>query len=479
MATRRLWLLTLLPLLLAPRAFAQTSLERFDRQLEQIRRDTESRALVDVPPEKRALIDYGGFLSFDYFSIDDANLENHILRQYQVVGYLRVNLDAAQELYLRGRTGYNDFNDQDSFDGFGDEIIEPDLDRAFYKFDSAGWQRSRGRPVSDLAFRLEGGRDLVYWGNGLAMSQVVDGAMAGLTWGDSALDLIAGVTPTRTVDIDPSRPNFDHNTRRGFYGAMLSHQLGQHRPFLYGLLQRDYNDDDVATTGGVTTEYDYNSYYLAIGTAGAITDRLLYGVELVYEGGTNLSNSFTISGPTLVQIPQTEDQIKALAFDGRIDFLLLDRRKTRLSAELIAASGDDDRIQTSSTFGGNRPNTADRAFNAFGLLNTGLAFAPAVSNLLALRVGAVTFPLPDHGQFEKLQLGVDLFVFNKLAARAPIDEPTFDKSYLGFEPDIFFNWQVSSDVTFSLRYGIFFPGAAIVSDDKPRQFFGAGVTYAF
>src|SRR5439155_10973531 len=226
--------------------------------------------------------------SFNYYSIDEANHDNHILRQYQLVGYLRVNLDAAQELYLRGRTGYRDFNDQDSFDKFGDEIIDPDLDRAFYKFDSAAWQRSRGQSISDLALRLEAGRDLVYWANGLAMSQVLDGASANLTWHDTSLDLIAGVTPTRTVDIDPSRPNFDHNTRRGFYGAMLSRQLGQQRPFLYGLLQRDYNDDDVAFAGGVRTEFDYNSYYLAIGSAGAISDRLRSGVELTYEGGTNI-----------------------------------------------------------------------------------------------------------------------------------------------------------------------------------------------
>src|SRR5690349_10412777 len=115
MSTRLLVLLATI-YLAATLCRAQSSLERFDRQLEQIRRDTDARALGEIPPEKRATFEYGGFLSFDYFSIDDANLDNHILRQYQVVGYLRLNLDAAQELYLRGRTGYNDFNDQDSFD---------------------------------------------------------------------------------------------------------------------------------------------------------------------------------------------------------------------------------------------------------------------------------------------------------------------------------------------------------------------------
>ena len=405
------------------------SLERFDRQLEQIRRETEARALSDVPPAQRALIDYGGFLSFNYFSIDDSLLDNHVLRQYEVIGYLRVNLDAAQEIYLRGRAGYQDFNDGDSFDGRGDERI--------------------------------------------------DGVIADFSWQDTTLQLIAGVTPVRTVDIDPSRPNFDHHTRRGFYGANLAHQLGQHRPYLFGLVQRDYNEDDVATTGGVVTEFDYNSYYLGAGVGGAITDRLLYGVELVYEGGTTLSNSFIVTGPVLTQIPQTEDEISAWAADARLDFLLLDRRRSRLSAEVILASGDDDRLQTSSTFGGNAPNTSDGAFNAFGLLNTGLAFAPATSNIVIFRAGALTFPMPEHSAFDRLQVGVDLFVYNKMDSDAPIDEPTFDSSYLGFEPDIFINWQISSDVTLALRYGIFFPGSAIVADDDPCMFFGAGVTYAF
>src|SRR5687767_1516563 len=152
----------LVVLLTSPGALAQPSLERFDRQLEQIRRDTEARAPSDVPPGQRALIDYGGVLSFNYFSIDDAALDNHVLRQYELIGYLRVNLDAAQEIYLRGRTGYQDFNRGDSFDGRGDERIDPDLDRGFYRFDSQGYQRSRGREASDFGVSFEAGRDLVY-----------------------------------------------------------------------------------------------------------------------------------------------------------------------------------------------------------------------------------------------------------------------------------------------------------------------------
>ena len=76
------------------------------------------------------------------------------------------------------------------------------------------------------------GRDLVYWGNGLVLSETLDGIVARLETPLADVDVIAGVTPTRTVDFDTSRPNFDHNTRRGLYGAQVSRQFGrqQHRP---------------------------------------------------------------------------------------------------------------------------------------------------------------------------------------------------------------------------------------------------------
>jgi hypothetical protein len=291
--------------------------------------------------------------------------------------------------------------------------------------------------------------------------------------------LLAGVTPVRTTDFDPTRPSFDHNTRRGFYGAMLSRNVGGHRPYVYGLLQRDYNEHDTLVTGPVTTNYDYNSHYLGIGATGPLTDRLLYGVEAVYEGGETLSNSFVVGGPFLSPVPQTRDDIEAWAADMRLDYLFPDEHRSRLTAEMIIASGDDDRLNTSGTFGGNAPNTNDHAFNAFGLLNTGLAFAPAVSNMLAFRVGGSTFPILDHGPLRRVQIGTDLFLFNKLDRDAPIDEVTSDQRYLGWEPDFFLNWQITSDLTLVARYGIFFPSDDAFRSDESRQYIYGGMTYAF
>jgi len=157
-----------------------------------------------------------------------------------------------------------------------------------------------------------------------------------------------------------------------------------------------------------------------------------------------------------------------------------DSHNSRFSAEVIAASGDHDRGLTNTTFNGNTPNTADRAFNAFGLLNTGLAFAAPPSNLLALRLGASTFPLPDKTPFKRFQIGTDLFVFGRPDSDAPIDEATIrGPSYLGWEPDAYVNWQVVSDVTIALRYGVFVPNPSAYTSSASRQFLYLGATIAF
>src|SRR5688572_2474550 len=118
-------------------ALAQTSVERFERQLQQIQRDTRLRINPDIPADQRALLDYGGYFTFNFFAIDDIQQNTHILRQYDLVGYARLNLDNAHEFYLRARTSLRDFGNNDSFDGEGDETIWPTVEQAYYRFDLA------------------------------------------------------------------------------------------------------------------------------------------------------------------------------------------------------------------------------------------------------------------------------------------------------------------------------------------------------
>jgi hypothetical protein len=452
--------------------------DRTQLELDRLRRETLLQASPEVSPDQRAVFDYGAYFTFDYLSVEDNLNDNHVLRQYDLVAYTRLNIDGAHELFLRYRATYDDFNDRDSFDGRGDEF-HSHLDLGYYRFNLARYLGAYKGQEIDGNVVVEFGRDIVYWGNGLTLAQVIDGTTINLTKGPFEIDVVAGVTPDFVVDYDASRPDFDVDTRRGFYGIMASAQVGDHKPYAYALFQQDYNSDRTLELGTVTTKFQYNSYYLGLGSSGNIGDRIAYGAEMVYEGGHGESNSFTVNGPFLTPVDQTKDDICAFAADFRLDYLMPDTRKTRLSGEVLLATGDDDRLHTSDTFGGNKPNTNDKAFNAFGIINTGLAFAPVASNLLMARVGASTYPFSDFRPLKNLQIGADVFVYGKFDTDAPIDEPTRDGRYLGWEPDLYLNWQLTSDVTLALRYGVFFPGSDAFFDDSSRQFISTSVTFAF
>jgi hypothetical protein len=488
-----LWLVALLALAGGHKASGQVGpgpaaqLERDIRiqDLQQFELDNRYRADQSVPTDQRLLLDYGAYVTYSYLSVDDRTGKNHGLREGELFAYLRANLDSAQEFFVRTRIGFQDFNNGDNFDAPNNyQSIGFDLDRGYYRFDLSRYNAAYGKNILGLAgtngnIVIEGGRDLVYWANGLVLAEVIDGLMIDMSRGGLDLQLIAGVTPVRTVDFDSSRPAFYYNTRRGFFGAMLADQVGSVRPFVYGLIQRDYNTDNDLPQGPIDTHFSYNSYYMGAGVGGPLSDHLRYSVEGVYENGNDLSNSFQPTGSGLIPVMQTRDAIQAYAADARLDYAFTGPHQSRLGAELILASGDHDRGNSSTTFDGNQPQTPDNSFNGFGLLNTGLAFSPEVSNILAIRVGGSTFPLPETDLLRRMQVGTDFFVLGKYELHAPIDEPTGDHRYLGLEPDLYLNWQATSDLTVAVRYGVFLPSSRDFTRDAARQFFYASVTYGF
>ena len=100
--------------------------------------------------------------------------------------------------------------------------------------------------------------------------------------------------------------------------------------------------------------------------------------------------------------------------------------------------------------------------------------------MAVLRVGASTFPFHHVGPLRRLQVGGDFCAFGQFDEDAPIDETTSTgQQFLGFEPDLYLNWEVTSDVTLAVRYGAFFPNASAFPLDDVRHFFFAGVTFAF
>ena len=465
-------------------AMAQTALGRFERQLEQIRRQRQPQLDATLPIDQRVLVDFGGFLSFNVAAIDDIEQFTHVLRQTSLTGYAHVNVDGVHDFFVRGHTTYNDFNSGHDFDGHGDDWVEPTLDRAVYQFDLRRALARYGDRRIEQNLVIRGGRQLVHWANGLVLSQEIDGGLLTLSSSPLTLQLIAGATRRSTTDIDSSRPGFDGDTDRGFYGALLQARVGErHEPFLYGLVQDDRNDNRARSdlVGGtpVTTGFGYDSWYVGVGSTGRLSDNLLYGVELVYQGGDSRSSGFVAVPGGAIPVVQTDEDIEAFALDVRLDYLFDDPRRSRLSGEVLVASGDDDRLHTTNALGGNRTGTDDRAFNAFGLIDTGMAFATNVSNLVMLRAGASTYPFPDSRGVKDLQVGINLFLFQKFDSDAPIDETTSSHDHLGWESDIYVNWRITSDLAVAVRYGVFFPGRAIETDTDERHFLFTGVTLSF
>jgi hypothetical protein len=454
-----------------PWAWSQNNLERFQRQLDTLQRDTRIEADESIPMDQRALIDYGAYIDALFIAFPKYD-QDHIMQQYEGVVWGNVNLDGAQDFFIRGRYDNRIFSGDSRVGGEPDE--ENQIDRLYYRFDLQRFLASTNGTQLGGDVSVTAGRQLVNWANGLVLSQQIDGAVVDTSFGHAKAEFIAGRSYYNQTDIDPNRPNFVDNEDRVFYGALLSYQFNKHQPFLYFLSQQDENGDPVLTTGAVSTEFKYNSFYLGGGSTGNLTDHLLYTVEATYEGGNDLSGSTGSIGT------QTNDSIQAFAADARLDYLFTDPHKTRWTEEFIAASGDSDRGVSNSNLGGNAPNTRDNGFNAFGLLNTGFAFDPAVSNVMILRSGITSFPFNSSPVFRKLQLGADWLLYSKFESGAPIDEPSHSGDWwLGTELDFSATWQMTSDLSLLVRYGIFFPGSALDSDSDPRNFVAVGVTYAF
>jgi len=469
---------------------------RIEQQLQRTAFDYTLKVNPELSIGERAMIDVGMLASIGFLAVDDDDQSTRILRQYDLQTYGYLNIDGVHEFFGRARFTYRDFNSGDSFEGNGDHWVYPLYDRLWYRFDLRRAIEAYEGRYSPNNLRLQVGRQYVQWGSGLMFADELYAAVVDLEVGNLFdFRFLAGTTPSSTViDFDSSRPSFDGDTERLFVGAeMAVTAFENHRPYISVLSQRDDNDEDFAVLAfqfvpgfptPIPTRFEYDSIYWAIGSTGNLTPRLSYEIEGIYETGEGLSNSFD---PATLNVPppvgtfvQTEEDIEAWAVRGELTYQLFDHNMTKFELEGVVASGDDDRaLDTSNTFGGNTSGTDDNAFNGLGYINTGLAFAPPVSNLTMIRLGASTFPLRDSNLTRRLRIGADVFLFGKTDTDAPIDEATSDDWLLGSEVDVYANWRIASDVVLFMRYGVFFPGEAISADNDERHFFYSGVTYSF
>ena len=453
------------------RAQARAGREEPDSFLNQQRRieeDLQAQLEAALPPTDRTSLDYGGWYSFHLFLFDDGVNSSRTFRRNDLRVWTRLTLErGAHEFFARARVSYLDFNTHDSYDGNDDDWEGPTLERGYYQFDLRRALAAYADRTTSGNLQFKIGRDLVTFGTGYALSTPLDHLQLRAELADFQITGLMGRTVGSAEDIDRSR--LTTRTRRTFFGVETRYLgLERHEPFAYVLWQADHNHDSFPAP---LQGYDYDSFYVGLGGEGELIDNLRYSTEWVYEAGRSYGDRRFAK----------RDRIRAWAFDAELEYLFDRPGQPRASVEYMFASGDGGRrFSPSDSVGGNRGDFTDTGFNGFGWRDTGLSFAPILSNVHIWRSGAAFFAFEDRRRSSRLELGGDAYLFWKNHRAGAVSDPTagVQSGYLGWELDFYANWEITHDLAWTARYGLFFPGKAF-SDRTTRTFFLVGMTWSF
>lgn len=454
----------------------QDATRRIERAVREATEDYRLRVDPTLSLEERTQFEVGGFTSLTGVWLDDSADNSRRLIQWDTNLFARASLDGVHNGFIRVRFPFREFSPGDSFDGRGDDWVDPFLDRYIYEFDLRRAIEVNDGRTSEHNFNLRVGRQFVDWGAGLALSETLLSVRPTFTFYDRfRIEGLVGVTPNTTVDFDASRSEFDRRTRRGYFGIRFVFTTEKSAEYYaFGLRMQDYNtDSNLRTPAGpvATANFKYSSTYFGLGSTGSLTSDITYLGELVWQAGKSQSDPLVAA--------QSEEDISAFAGRAQTSYLFRDERQTRLQLEGLFATGDSDRLSSTDTVNGNFPGTKDTAFNSLGFANLGLAFSPSFSNIYAIRAGGSTFPLRNDEWFHDLQIGLDFLVFGKMDKFGGIDETTGVDGFLGSEIDLSANYRITSDLAVNARYGVFFPGDAITGPKAARHFILLGVTLSF
>lgn len=471
---------------------ALRSAENLQRQLNQEDAEMRQAYYANAPISERLSIEYGGTFRYAFNIIDTAQSQETYQQIYDLRLFTSVELDGAHRFFGRLRFQYN------QWDFRGTRAIGPDYDDVgwqnpigeiyWYEFNLAGMIRAQTGNKPDYNFVAKVGRQYVIWGQGAALSNYMYAGIFDFSWRDWKATALIGVTSGNdTIDWDLSRPGYDTDTQRLFYGGKLEYSgFAGHRPYVYLLAQKDLNEGQVALLPAalptIPTTFNYDSSYVGLGSNGSLGAGLVYRAECMYEYGTTLSDPLPRDG-TLNPVPQQNSTISAVAGLGGLTWLGRDPADSRIDFQIVAGSGSSDRLDAGNTFGGIAPGAVDTSFNSLGYVNTGLVLSPDFANLLCPSVGFSTSPFPGGGIFHNFRIGVTGFLFGRILSNAPLSFQTQPggTNYVGGEVDFSLEWRLLSDLDLSFKYGIFMPNQAAFapSQSGTRDFVYIGGTFAF
>ena len=432
-----------------------------------LERDIRERLEREVPPEQKALIEWGGFYVPSYTYYDDIDGGHAHLTRQDLRLWTQIYAGEVHRIFARMRLDYVDFAAGDAQGFRQHDLGGPNLEIGYYELNlTAAAQKYWGRkwPVQVVG---RAGRQYIEVGRGIALGKILDAGLFEIDAKDFAFTGFAGRSIESEDNIDRSVPGFTRS-RRTFYGGELRLTgLERHEPYVYFVLQRDWSEEKPVTR---FQDYRYDSQYYGIGDRGSLASNLRYEVEAVWEKGRSVANGQQ----------DADEPIRAFAFDAEVDYYMDHPLRPVFTGEYGYASGDGDRGRATTAFLGNTMGTDDDAYQGFGYVNSGLALGARFTNLQFLRVGGRFTPYEKKTGAGRIDVGGDYYWLFKTDKDGPIsDFRAVDTSGdVGQEIDVFVEWRILSDLSWSIRYGRFFPGQAY-GDRKPRDFLFTALNFSF
>jgi len=422
-----------------------------------------------MPEAREVGVDFGGWFNFALFKYDDPTGPRwRTLRQYELRPWAHVNIRGVHQFYVRGLLGWDDWNSGDNPSVLHDDEDVQRVERAWYQFDLGQLMFQQSGRYPPVRMTVKAGRAYTRLGTALVLSEALDVVQFDVAAYEWDVKAFLGMTVRDRGNIDRSELVAD-DQERCLWGVEVAYNgFDRHRPFGYFMSNHDHTSP---ARPDPNQRYDYTSHYIGLGSTGTLLPpNLRYRVEVVGELGKTYSDGATAG----------QDDICAMAADVLLEYLFETYTHPQVSFEYLFGSGDSDRSRSAvATVGGNRPGTKDHAFNAFGFRDTGLVFSPEIANLHTWILGGSFFPLERHDLFERMEVGTKAFFHHKATDGAMSDTTATNASrWVGWEWDAYCNWRLTSDLTWTIRYGAFWPRAAF-EDRSCRQFLYTAVSYSF
>ncbi len=442
-----------------PPSFLQEQ-RRIDEQL-------HAERMQQAPVPSTFDFQWGGWLEYYLFHFNDGVQASRLSQRPGLAFWTRLSADnGAHEFYARFKLRYTWFQPGDEYDR-QEDWWGPNFDYVWYQIDFGKAFRLT-KPSDPLQLQARIGQQQVRFGTGYMLDQPLDAVLLDAKLYDFRVIGLVGNTIPSYPNIDRSPPVASHSNR-WLYGVQLQYEgFQRHQPFVYAL----WNDDKTKERPRDWLQnYSYDSYYTGFGSRGEIVHNLNYWAEAVFESGNGYNNGASL----------WRNYVEAFGWDAGLEYLFDVRMRPRIALEYMFGSGDAGRHGSpTNALGGNRVDSKDSSLVGFGYRDTGLAAALTPSNLHVWKAGASFVPLDRYEFFRDLELGTNWFLYYKNQPYGAISDFTAERysGYVGWEMDYFINWRLASDLSWTTRWGAFFPGSAY-EERGSRQFIMTGLTWSF